>query len=592
METHNIKDIKPKEEAGQLENEHRDQEHLIDAENTAKKRKKIIAITASIAAAFIAFLFVLTTVIIPNQKLNKAKELLASGEYEAAYVILEEIGKRDVIVSNKYDRAMALIDSGEYDAAYALLEEIGNRDAIVTSEYNRAMVLIDSGEYDAAYAILEKIGKQDVIVSNKYDRAMALIDSGEYDAAYAILEEIGKRDAIALSELDRAIAVIDAGGYRAGYKLLEELRNNAAVASKRYDKALEYIDSGKYEAAYALLKDFNYQDSNSKRNSIMPQYLKAISSTAQISHYIFFGSYEQDNNTSNGKEDIEWRILARDGEKLLVISRYALDVQPYDTTQEEDISWETSSLREWLNGTFFNNAFCTEEQDLIQSVTITEDDDQSSSTSPGTDINDKVFLLSISEANKYFVDTDFPHFCIRDTKRELWCKGTAYCLAQGAKNIDDYCWWWLRSPSTSAPDWWKPQNGPFTPMRSHAALVAVRGVIDTPGLYGDDFVNSDPYAIRPVLWIDPGPSEGTGNIGDSVENKMDRATMLYFSNDSEAANKLYDEIGTGDVIKAIKYYRALEYIENSNYEAIGLLWDLNYKDSERWLDEIFPFRNQ
>ena len=129
-------------------------------------------------------------------------------------------------------------------------------------------------------------------------------------------------------------------------------------------------------------------------------------------------------------------------------------------------------------------------------------------------------------------------------------------------------------------------------MRSHAALVDATGVIDTPDFYGDDNVNSDPYAIRPVLWIDPGPSEGTGNIGDSVENKMDRATMLYFSNDSEAANKLYDEIGTGDVIKAIKYYRALEYIENSNYEAIGLLWDLNYKDSERWLDEIFPFRNQ
>ena len=525
METHNIKDIKPKEEAGQLENERRDQEHLIDAENTAKKRKKIIAITASIAAAFIAFLFVLTTVIIPNKKLNKAKELLASGEYEAAYVILEEIGKRDVIVSNKYDRAMALIDSGEYEAAYA------------------------------------------------------------------ILEEIGKRDAIALSELDRAIAVIDAGGYRAGYKLLEELRNNDAVAAKRYDKALEYIDSGKYEAAYALLKDFNYKDSNSKRNSIMPQYLKAISSTSQVGHYIFFGSYEQDNNTSNGKEDIEWRILARDGEKLLVISHYALDVQPCDTSQEEDFSWENCSLREWLNGTFFNNAFCSEEQDLIQSVTITEDDDQSSSTSPDTDINDKVFLLSISEAHKYFVDTDFAPF-LRKTKLELWCKGTAYCLAQGAKNDRGYCWWWLRSPSTSAPSWWKPQDGPFTPTRSHAALVDDMGVIDTPDLYGDDFVNSDPYAIRPVLWIDPGPSEGTGNIGDSVENKMDRATMLYFSNDSEAANKLYDEIGTGDVIKAIKYYRALEYIENSNYEAIGLLWDLNYKDSERWLDEIFPFRNQ
>ena len=526
MNTTNIKDVKPKEEADQLENKCKEQEPIIDAEYAAKKRKKIIAVTASIAVAFIAFLFVLTTVIIPNQKLNKAKELLASGEY------------------------------------------------------------------DAAYAILEEIGKQDVIVSNKYDRAMALIDSGEYDAAYAILEEIGNQDAIALSELDRAIAVIDAGGYRAGYKLLEELRNNDAVASKRYDKALEYIDSGKYEAAYALLKDFNYKDSSSKRNSVMPQYLKAISSTSQVGHYIFFGSYEQDNNTSNGKEDIEWRILARDGERLLVISRYALDVQPYDTSQEEDFSWENCSLREWLNGTFFNNAFCSEEQDLIQSVTITEDDDQSSSTSPDTDINDKVFLLSISEADKYFDVTAFPPIFIRNTKLELWCKGTAYCLAQGAKNDRGICWWWLRSPSTSAPSWWKPQDGPFTPTRSHAALVDYMGDIDRADFIGDDIVNSDPYAIRPVLWIDPGPSEGIENSGDSVENKMDRATKLYFTGKREEANKLFDEIGTGDVIKAIRYYRALEYIENYNNVAISLLLDLNYKDSESRLDELIPGRNE
>ena len=51
MEAPNIKDIKPKEEVSKLENERKEQEHLIEAENKAKKRKKIIAITASIAAA-------------------------------------------------------------------------------------------------------------------------------------------------------------------------------------------------------------------------------------------------------------------------------------------------------------------------------------------------------------------------------------------------------------------------------------------------------------------------------------------------------------------------------------------------------------
>jgi len=59
--------------------------------------------------------------------------LIDSGDYEAAYAILEEIGKREIIVSSKNERAMALIDSGDYEAAYKLLEESGNSEAIASN---------------------------------------------------------------------------------------------------------------------------------------------------------------------------------------------------------------------------------------------------------------------------------------------------------------------------------------------------------------------------------------------------------------------------------------------------------------------------
>ena len=45
----------------------------------------------------------------------------------------------------------------------------------------------------------------------------------------------------------------------------------------------------------------------------------------RIGDVITFGKYEQDNKTSNGKEDIEWIILDRQGDKVLLISRMALD---------------------------------------------------------------------------------------------------------------------------------------------------------------------------------------------------------------------------------------------------------------------------
>ena len=47
---------------------------------------------------------------------------------------------------------------------------------------------------------------------------------------------------------------------------------------------------------------------------------------------VIFGSYEQDNDESNGTEDIEWLVLAREDNKALLISKYALDVQPLFTT--------------------------------------------------------------------------------------------------------------------------------------------------------------------------------------------------------------------------------------------------------------------
>ena len=61
-------------------------------------------------------------------------------------------------------------------------------------------------------------------------------------------------------------------------------------------------------------------------------YYKLLLSNASVGSTVFFGSYEQDNDTANGKEDIEWIVLAKEGNKLLVISKYALDCQKYNST--------------------------------------------------------------------------------------------------------------------------------------------------------------------------------------------------------------------------------------------------------------------
>ena len=75
-----------------------------------------------------------------------------------------------------------------------------------------------------------------------------------------------------------------------------------------------------------------------------------------VGNSVSFGSYEQDNNPANGKEEIEWIVLDVQGDRSLLISKYALDCKKYNT-EWTDGTWESCSLRKWLNSDFLNAAF-------------------------------------------------------------------------------------------------------------------------------------------------------------------------------------------------------------------------------------------
>ena len=100
---------------------------------------------------------------------------------------------------------------------------------------------------------------------------------------------------------------------------------------------------------------------------------------------------------------------------------------------------ETCTLRGWLNGEFLNAAFTPEEQDRLRTATVAADANPEYKTNPGKDTQDKVFLLSIDEANRYFA-SDEDRVCM-PTKAAI--ENGAYASKSGA------CWQWLRSPGQS-----------------------------------------------------------------------------------------------------------------------------------------------
>lgn len=342
--------------------------------------------------------------------------------------------------------------------------EIARKEAERIAKRNKKIVIITTPIVCAIIAFIIVLNAV-IIPNNKYNSAMALIDAGDYEAAYALLEEIGNSYAIASNKYDRAMALIDAGNYEAAYALLEEVGNSYAIASSKYDRAMALIDSGDYEAAYILLNGLDYKDSASLRETI--QASDAWLKICPIGETFFFGAYEQDYNTTNGQEEIEWIVLAREGERVLVISRYALDCKEYNGD-----TWETSSLRKWLNGTFLNGAFSESERAMIPSVTVRADKNPRYSTSPGNNTTDQVFLLSVTEANKYFSS---------DSARQ--CKPTAYVVAKQARVIDGNCYWWLRSPGEDS---------------HYVAVVPNDGNVYYKG-FG---TSSTDEAVRPALWID------------------------------------------------------------------------------------------
>ena len=191
-----------------------------------------------------------------------------------------------------------------------------------------------------------------------------------------------------------------------------------------------------------------------------------------VGDYVFFGSYEQDNNPSDGKEAIEWLVLARDGNKALLISKYALDCQQYNSSFT-NITWENCTLRSWLNEKFLNAAFNSSEQKQIITSKVTADKNPRYNTSPGNDTMDKVFLLSITEVNDYF-----------SSSTEAQCSPTEYAkMEKSLANSDgDNCWWWLRSPGFAS---------------NRAALVSPDGSVYSDG----NHVIYDTDAVRPALWL-------------------------------------------------------------------------------------------
>ena len=197
--------------------------------------------------------------------------------------------------------------------------------------------------------------------------------------------------------------------------------------------------------------------------------------------YVTFGKYEQDNNMANGAERIEWIVLDKKDDRMLLLSKYALDAKPYH--KKRKAIWEMCDLRSWLNEDFYKTAFTSTEQQYIAETYLINEDNPEYGTDGGNNTYDKVFLLSIDEATTYF-DSDPDAY---DLARRA--QVTEYAKAQGAfwcdwdKEYYGNGFWWLRSPGDHSDG---------------AAVVYFHGDVIRYG----DYVDDSRDVVRPALWVE------------------------------------------------------------------------------------------
>ena len=114
---------------------------------------------------------------------------------------------------------------------------------------------------------------------------------------------------------------------------------------------------------------------------------------------VVFGAYEQDGNTKNGKEPLEWMILDIDGDKALLITAKVVDY--VKNTDSKTVLWSKCAVRTWMNDTFYKGAFSSADRKAILTTQV-HTPENPYYLRGGCDTKDRLFSLSMEEVIQYF----------------------------------------------------------------------------------------------------------------------------------------------------------------------------------------------
>ena len=443
---------------------------------------------------------------IPEPYYMQGEKLLAEQDYDGA---IEAFTKTegysdadDRILGIHYSLAEAALAAGNWDESSSEFAKAGKYNGaderIPEPYYMQGEKLLAEQDYDGAIEAFTKAegysDADDRIMEIHYELAEAALTAGDWDKAAAEFNAAGVEDTQIAINYHKGCSLMAEGKYSDAVDVFLLVPGFRDADDKKteciYLNAKALLAEGQYEKAYdefAKIKQYSDTEEILKNEEGLWAIAREKQHTAlrTVGASVFYGSYEQDDNTENGPEEIEWIVLDVQKGKSLLISKYGLDVLPYHK-DNKDVTWEKCSLRAWLNKEFFETAFTEEEQKAILATNL----DNSKSkllknwkTKGGNKTKDKVFLLSYDELVRYY-GSSYPSKNIDKCR----AAATVHAVNNGASVNEEIltsdgettAWWWLRSVGNTQR---------FAMLVGYNSISAV-------------LVTRNDVTIRPVIWVD------------------------------------------------------------------------------------------
>lgn len=293
----------------------------------------------------------------------------------------------------------------------------------------------DKSCWDVRYVRSSEIDNEDEYTYNKsFDGTKKILTKEEYDAL----------------DKDMKSNYVEDKNYYLGWTSEDGLVNKKYTGVySSYDVKTGYYDYYTYEIESLHAND----DAAIEGKEVMKKTDGAVSYYAQAN-----GSYYL-------VEPIKWIVLEDTGSEYVLIASDILDSgRPFNDVFT-NVDWDKSSMRDWLNGTddyddetgskysgtwnFYDKAFSESDRSFIVTTTNKTAKNEQFGSAGCPDTEDKVYLLSVEELNKYFITVADG----KNTTKTLYPMGfaSAYAIKRGATaGKHDEVSWWLRTTGASA----------------------------------------------------------------------------------------------------------------------------------------------